>query len=282
VSSVYLVTGASRGFGLDVIVEGARKGFTMCATMRSLERDRATVLDRVRGLPGAVHFFHLDVTNLQSIEACVRDVLHKCGRIDVLVNNAGFGVFGPVEAVSESVLRGQMETNFFGLVNITRAVLPHMRQRGSGKIINLSSIAGVRSFPGMVYYCTSKFAVEGFTEGLSHEIRPFGLHAVLVEPGRFRTDFNKNIQIIDGALVDPLYEYMQVRMTEGRSTFAGAESVSVARKIIRIGEARCPRLRYVCGLDAKTIIFLHWLLPEFIYNAVMRWSFFGRRKGNKT
>jgi NAD(P)-dependent dehydrogenase (short-subunit alcohol dehydrogenase family) len=176
----WFVTGASRGFGALVMQAVLASGDAVIATAR----DPSSLADHPQLLK-----LPLDVTNEAQAREAVARGIEKFGRIDVLVNNAGYGLLGAVEEASALEVERVFATNVFGLLNVTRAVLPYMRKRRSGHIINMSSIGGYASYPGWGVYCATKFAVEGISEGLSIELAPLGIHATVVEPGYFRTDF---------------------------------------------------------------------------------------------
>ena len=175
----WFITGASRGFGA-LIMEAALASDTVVATAR----DPSSIADHPR-----LFKLPLDVTNEGQARDAAASAIEKFGRIDILVNNAGYGLLGAVEEASAIEVERVFATNVFGLLNVTRAVLPYMRSRRFGHIINMSSIGGYASSPGWGVYCATKFAVEGVSEALSIELAPLGIHATVVEPGYFRTDF---------------------------------------------------------------------------------------------
>lgn len=181
---VWFVTGASRGFGLEIARDALRRGDCVVATGRKAEAVAAAL-----GAHDKLHVLALDVTDeAQALQAASAAVA-RFGRIDVLLNNAGYGLLGAVEDASAQEVERQFQTNVFGLLNVTRAVLPHMRRAGRGHVVNLSSIGGFASYPGWGIYCATKFAVEGLTEALAAELAPLGIRATAVQPGFFRTDF---------------------------------------------------------------------------------------------
>lgn len=185
---IALITGTSSGFGLLTALTLARRGYKVIATMRDLNRkDELVEQAEQAGVLERIHLMTLDVTDESSVASAIHAVTELFGRIDVLVNNAGFAVGGYVEEVSMEAWRRQMETNFFGLIAVTKGVLPIMRMQRAGLIINVSSVSGLTGFPGYAPYAASKFAVEGFSESLRQEMLSFGVRVVLVEPGSFRT-----------------------------------------------------------------------------------------------
>ncbi len=179
---VWLITGASTGFGRSLVEQAAVAGEPVIATARSVEAIADLAGDRVLTLP-------LDVTQPEQVDAAVRAGEERFGRIDVLVNNAGYGHRGVVEELSDADLMQQFDTNVFGPVRLIRAVLPGMRARRYGRIVQLSSVAGMRSRPGGGAYSGSKFALEGLSEALAQEVQRWGIKVIIVQPGPFRTDF---------------------------------------------------------------------------------------------
>jgi NAD(P)-dependent dehydrogenase (short-subunit alcohol dehydrogenase family) len=182
---VWFITGASRGFGRVFAQYALERGHRVVAAARNIEPFSAlTESSSDRVLP-----VKLDVTVQSQIESAVAQALKKFGRVDVLINNAGYSLVGAVEETPEKELRALMETNFFGAVAVTRALLPAMREQGSGAIVNISSMGGQMSYPGFSAYSASKFALEGMSEALAAEMKPFGIKVLIVEPGAFRTEF---------------------------------------------------------------------------------------------
>jgi NAD(P)-dependent dehydrogenase (short-subunit alcohol dehydrogenase family) len=182
---VWFITGASTGFGRILAEQALAKGDKVVATARKPEQ----IADLQQQHPENALVVALDVTEDSAIEAAVDAAIQRFGRIDVLVNNAGYGLAGAIEEATEDEYMPVFETNVFGLIRVTRALLPHLRAQRSGHIVNLSSIGGLIGSPGWGYYNASKFAVEGFSEALAAELAPLGIHVTIVEPGPFRTDF---------------------------------------------------------------------------------------------
>jgi len=180
----WFITGASSGFGHAFSEHAIEKGHNVVATAR-----RVAQLDSLRALaPDRVLTCELDVTQPQQVENAVKQAFGRFSSIDVLVNNAGYGIVGAFEETSDAELRAQLETNFFGSMNLIRSVLSMMRERGSGAIVNISSMGGQMSFAGFSAYSASKFALEGVSEALAQEVAPFGIKVLIVEPGQFRTN----------------------------------------------------------------------------------------------
>jgi NADP-dependent 3-hydroxy acid dehydrogenase YdfG len=184
-NKVWLITGASSGLGLFLAEYLAAAGANVVATARKPEH----LKDLAAKYPAYVHALQLDVTNQPSVDSAVKDAIAHFGHIDVLVNNAGYGTVGAIEEHAEEEFRPMFETNVFGLIRVTNAVLPHMRERKSGHILNLSSIGGLVASPGFGMYNGTKFAVEGISESQAQELAPLGIKLTIIEPGPFRTDF---------------------------------------------------------------------------------------------
>jgi len=184
-SRTWFITGASTGFGRLLAEEVLKAGGKVVATARKLDK----ITDLEKQYPKTAKALVLDVTDAGQVDSAVTQAFAQFGQVDVLVNNAGYGVAGAIEEVSETEFMTMFETNVFGLIRVTRAFLPHLRKQRSGHILNLSSIGGLVGGPGIGFYNSSKFAVEGLSEALAAELAPLGIHVTIVEPGPFRTDF---------------------------------------------------------------------------------------------
>ena len=270
---VAVVTGSSSGFGLLTVVELAKAGYSVIATMRQPER-RAR-LDQALGgdLAAHVKVRQLDVTDFAGIPATIDQIARDHGRIDVLINNAGFAVGGFAEDVALDELRLQMDTNFFGQVAVTKAVLPTMRAQRSGHIIMVSSILGLIGQPMVSSYCASKHALEGWAESLRIELRALGVKVVLIEPGAYKTDiWTRNVTISRGATdgSSPNKERSR-KFADGvkESTGRMADPIDVARLIARIAEDPNPRLRYLSGRDAKIGYLLRSVVPWNLWEGMV-------------
>ena len=182
---VWFITGASTGFGRELAEQTLRAGYKVVATARKPEQ----IADLAKKYPETAFVLPLDVTSRGSVDAAISDAIAHFGRVDVVVNNAGFGFAGAIEETTEAEFMPVFETNVFGLIRVTKAFLPHLRRQRSGHIVNLSSMAGLVGFAGWGYYNATKFAVNGFSEALAHEVEPLGIHVTVIEPGPFRTDF---------------------------------------------------------------------------------------------
>ncbi|HZG57086.1 SDR family oxidoreductase [Paenibacillus sp.] len=270
---VAIVTGASSGFGMLTAVELAKDGYVVVAAMRDPERRGAALREAADRafVAGRVIPTRLDVTDCVRIEEVVADTAARYGRIDVLVNNAGYAQGGFAEDVPLAQVRAQFETNVFGAIAMMKAVAPHMRARGSGNIVNMSSVSGRLGMPGFAPYAASKFALEGFSEALRLELRPFGVFVVLVEPGSYRTNiWEKGFAAMAGDEHSPYADALgRVRSMAESSARNGGDPMDVARLVVRIANARAPRLRYVLPLGAVGMVALRSLLPWSWYEAAV-------------
>jgi len=250
---VWLITGVSSGLGRELAKAAVARGDTVAGTLRS----EAQLADFRALAPGRAHAHRLDVTDLAAIPRLVRQVTHELGQVDVLVNNAGYGQMGLIEELSEAEIRRQFETNFFGLLELVRAVLPGMRTQRTGHIVNISSIAGSSGFPSFGIYCASKFAVEGLSEALAGEVAPFGIKVTIVEPGGFRTEFSGTSI---GKAQRVMAEYADSPAGKVREMFAGyhghesGDPAKAAQAILRVVDAAHPPLRLVLGPDALIML----------------------------
>ncbi|NOU86172.1 SDR family oxidoreductase [Paenibacillus sp. LMG 31460] len=267
-----LVTGASSGFGFLTSITLAQKGYRVIATMRDLGKSGALLAHAEQvGVTNAIETMALDVTIHDSIEQVVSDIMDKYGRIDVLVNNAGFAVGGYVEDVPMEAWRSQLETNVFGVIATTRAVLPHMRAQQSGCIVNVSSVSGLSAFPGYAPYSTSKFAIEGFSESLRLEMTPLGVRVVLVEPGAYKTEiWRKGFEAIHTTEASPNWKRLSKMLDYSRKASATApDPQEVADQIARIVDNPRPKLRYLMGRGVRAGLWARNLLPWRWYEGIL-------------
>jgi NAD(P)-dependent dehydrogenase (short-subunit alcohol dehydrogenase family) len=249
-----IVTGSSSGIGLDTSVALARNGFFTYATIRNLDKSSIVkaAAEKER-LP--IKIVQLDVTDYQSVNNAIQTIVSETGRIDVLVNNAGYGLIGAFEDLSIDEIKNLYETNLFGLIRVTQAVLPIMRRQKSGTIVNVSSGAGLFGYPGGSAYVSTKFAVEGLTESISYELEPFGIKVVLIEPGFIKTNFVNAMVIAKKAQdSDSPYSQMMQRVQANSSEMAkNASPVDVVSKaILEAVKSKSPNLRYLAGKDVET------------------------------
>lgn len=259
-SKIALVTGASSGIGLATAARLAEDGFTVYGTSR-------------RGADAGKQSFEmlaLDVTSEESIENAVGEVMRRSGRIDVLVNNAGFGVgIAGDEETSIAQTKALFDTNFFGTVRMTRAVVPHMRRRGAGRILNIGSGLGFVPMPYMAIYSASKHALEGYSESLDHELRSRGIRVVVIEPGITRTAFDANVIEPDSKLD----EYREVRAALNKRyeamLAAGDTPEAVAEVVLKAAKAARPKLRYPVG-SVATVQLLRRFAPGLVDGGIRR------------
>jgi NAD(P)-dependent dehydrogenase (short-subunit alcohol dehydrogenase family) len=259
-----LITGASTGIGRVTAELFAAKGWTVAATMRTPEEsDLATKSDRIK-------LFQLDVTDEASIERAVGEVLAQCGTIDVLVNNAGYGLMGPFEAQTDAQIRRQFETNVFGMMNVTRAVLPHMRARKQGRIINVGSAAGRMVLPLYSMYAATKWALEGFSEGLWFELRQHNIKVKIIEPGMVKTDFFDRSREMATKPGLTAYDDFAALVLPNLKAWeeAGVEPEVVARSIWRASTSIWPRLRY--QPNGKLAVWSRGWVPGQLYVRAVR------------
>ncbi|WP_210767455.1 SDR family oxidoreductase [Chengkuizengella marina] len=241
-----IVTGASGGIGSATVIDLAKEEFQVIAAIRDLEKGNKLKKElEVLNLSHLVKFEQLDVTDELSIQS-FKEKLHSYESIDVLINNAGRYVAGFAEEVPMSRYRDQFETNVFGLIAVTQAVIPFMRKQKGGKIINISSIAGVMAFPSMAAYVTSKYAVEGFSESLRLELKPFDIDVILVEPGPYDTGIVNNMLDMDTGEDSP-YLTVKKKQIENFSNMSLGNPEEVAQKISSIIKLNDPSLRYPIG-----------------------------------
>lgn len=247
---VWFITGASKGFGLIFIQQLLAKGEHVAATSRSIAQLKgAAATDNANFLP-----LEMDITNEQSVAEAITATISKFGRIDTVVNNAGYGLSGALEELTDAEARRNFEVNVFGSLHVIRQALPHLRRQGAGHIINISSIGGFTgAFPGFGIYCATKFAVNGLSESLAAEVKPFGINVTIVLPGYFRTNFLESDSLVTAAT--PINEYQLVRdiqdthQNQIRGNQAGDPEKGVAA-IIKTAETENPPLYLFLGSDS--------------------------------
>jgi len=269
---IALVTGASSGFGLLTSIELAKAGFRVVATMRNLgRRDRLEQAVAAAGVGAKIDVRVLDVTRFDLIQGFVDTVVQDYERLDVLVNNAGFAVAGFAEDIKLDELRLQFETNFFGAVAMTKAVLPTMRRQGSGHIIQVSSLGGLHGAITVSSYAASKHALEGWSESLRMEVNSLGIKVVLVEPGAFETGIWTSGAVMGEQATKQTSPNFQrsLRMREQIQKIPKADPMVVARTIVAIAQNPSPRLRYLVGRDAKIQLAMKRILPWKWYEKVI-------------
>ena len=251
---IAIVTGSSSGIGLDTSVTLAQNGFLTYATMRNLDKSSIVKAEAEKEkLP--IKIVKLDVTDDQSVKDAIWTVVSENGRIDVLVNNAGYGLVGAFEDLSIDEIKNQYETNVFGLMRVTQSVLPIMRSQKSGIIVNVSSGAGLFGYPGGSAYVSTKFAIEGLSESISYELGQFGIKVVLIEPGFIKTNFS-NAMVTAKKAQDqnsPYSQMMQRIQANSGEMVKNASPVDIVSKaILEAVTSESPNLRYLAGKDVQT------------------------------
>lgn len=260
-SKIALVTGASSGIGEATAKRLAGAGYKVYGTSRQ----------GAQSGPQSFAMLALDVTNDESVEAVIREVLRLEGRVDLLVNNAGFGV-APAGGEESSIeqTRAIFDTNLFGIIRMTRAVVPYMRQQGSGRIINIGSVLGFLPMPYMALYAATKHAVAGYSESLDHELRTFGIRVSVIEPASTNTQFGANLLEPDAKLD----EYREIRALMGKKmqelVEAGDPPGVVADTVLRAAFAARPKLRYAAGRRASFLQFLRRFAPAGVMDSGIR------------
>ncbi|MGI0032795.1 MAG: SDR family oxidoreductase [Nitrososphaeraceae archaeon] len=256
-NKVALVTGSSSGIGFATAIMLARAGIHTYASMRNLKKSKTiTELASTENLP--LQVVQLDVNDKKSVKEAITKIVTEKQRIDVLVNNAGYGLFGSLEDVSIEELKAQFETNFFGVIRVTQLVLPIMRKQKSGTIVNVSSVGGRIGLPVLSAYHSTKFALEGLSESMSYELEPFGIRVVIIEPGVIRTNI-MNSSIIAKKAQDPKSPYFSlIHKVENNFKLMMENESSppeeVAKVILGVVTSENPQLRYTVGNDAATMI----------------------------
>ncbi len=264
-----LITGASSGIGRATAEYFAQQGWNVAATMRNPEKE--TELTRFSNLK----CYRLDVTDTASIGKAIQDVIDDFGALDVVVNNAGYGADGVFEAMDDEFIRRQFDTNVFGLMRVTRAVIPYFRQRRKGTVIQVASMGGRLAFPLYSIYHGSKWAVEGFTEALQYELAPFGIRLRIIEPGAIKTDFyGGGRQFVKPENTSDYDEFVAKCEKLSMETGERGESPDkVARGIFKAATDKSRRLRYPVGAPAPMLLRLRKLIPDSWWFAVVRNSY---------
>ena len=261
---IAVITGSSSGFGLLTAVELARGGFRVVASMRDLaRRTRLDEAANAAGIAAKIDVRRLDITDFAAVPDFIDQVVRDYGRIDVLINNAGFAVAGFAEDIKLEELRMQFDTNFFGTAALTQAVLPVMRRQRSGHIIMVSSIAGLHGTFSLSSYAASKHALEGWSESLRLEVNALGIKVILVEPGSFQTDIWTRGAYLGERSRDGSSPNRErgAKMRDRVQAIPKADPMDVARLMVRIAQDPNPKLRYLVGRDAKIQLAMKRILP---------------------
>lgn len=260
-NKVVLITGSSSGIGKAAVIHFAQKGWQVAATQRNTDNENPFA-----AFPN-VRRYTLDVTNTQSISATFQQVATDFGGIDVVVNNAGYGVDGVFEAMSDEVIEKQFDTNVFGLMRVTREAIPYLRAQQGGSLVQISSMGGRVTFPLFSIYHGTKWAVEGFSESLHYELERFNIQVKLVEPGAIKTDFYGRSREFINRNDLPYTDYVaKISAKNQAAGAAGAAPEKVAEVIYKAATDRNRKMRYTVGYPAGLLVPLRWLLPN-------RWFF---------
>jgi len=256
------ITGASSGIGRSTVELFAAKGWDVIATMRQPQNHPFAHL-------GNVTVIQLDVNDDASVEKAVQQTINQCGIPLVIVNNAGFGTFGPFEETSLQQIESQFNTNVFGVMRVTKAFLPYLRQNQQGTIINITSMVGRMTVPHYSLYAATKHAIEGFSETLYYELRPFGIKVKVVEPGPIKTDFNGRSQVETNLSETSPYfnQYQRIDSFYKRLYHHAEPAQTVAKTIYKAANSRCHRLRYPSGIGGKLFIAANRVTPLWL----LRW-----------
>ena len=272
---VAIVTGSSSGIGLQTALILARNGYSTYASMRNMEKSK-TIIDLAKKERLPLQVIHLDVNDDVTINNAISRIVEDGKRIDILVNNAGYGLFGALEDLSIEEIKAQFETNFFGVVRVTQAVLPTMRnQKGGGTIVNISSVGGQISAPILSAYNSTKFALEGLSESISHELGPFGIRVIIIEPGFIKTNImNSSISAKKASGPNsPYYSTTQRIEKYFKSMMDNPESSKpeeVAKVILHAVTLENPQLRFTVGNDASAIMQAKRKLSESDFLKLMK------------
>ncbi|HOO26384.1 MAG TPA: oxidoreductase [Clostridiales bacterium] len=265
-SKSILITGASKGFGFELAKRMLEDGNKVFCAARSLEKMQA-----LKDLGATV--IYLDANDPKSVEECAKQVLQE-GGVDILVNNAGFGLYGPVETVPPEAAREQMEVNLFAPARLAQLLLPDMRKRGEGRIINISSVAGRVYSPMSAWYCASKFSLEGLSDCLRVELKPFNIKVVLIEPGPAKTDWpagakSSLLKYSQGTAYENFGEKSLKLLNTATDGALASEPEEVVEKIIKAIYAKNPKARYLCGKMTRLSVLSKSLLGNRLFDKVM-------------
>ncbi|SEB59534.1 SDR family oxidoreductase [Streptomyces melanosporofaciens] len=250
-SKTWFITGAGRGFGREFATAALGRGDRVAATARNTE----ALKDLVDAYGDAIIPLSLDVTDRAGVGTAVTTAHERLGRLDVVVNNAGYGLFGAIEEITEQQLRDQLEVNLFGVFHVTQAVVPILREQGSGHIVQISTVGGIAAFPTLGGYHASKWALEGLSESLAQEVAPFGVSVTLIEPGGFSTDWAGNSAV--RAEPQPQYDALRAAFAEQQrntpAEFTG-DPIAAGPALLKVVDAEEPPLRVLFGLMPTQVV----------------------------
>lgn len=265
---VVLITGASSGIGYDTAIELKERGFIVYGAARRLDR-----LNKLKEKD--INIIELDVTKEESMSSCVSTIIEREGKIDILINNAGYGSYGEIENVTMEEARKQIEVNIFGLARMTQLVLPNMRKNKFGKIVNISSMGGKMYTPFGGWYHATKFAVEGFSDCLRMEVEPFGIDVIIVEPGGIKTEWGIiAAENLKNSSLGGAYENTALDASNHmRQLYSGEKLTSpkvIAKTICKAVTANKPKTRYLVGYGAKPAVFLRRILSDRMFDKIIK------------
>ncbi|CAN5207278.1 oxidoreductase [soil metagenome] len=278
---VVLITGCSSGFGYGMAIKFAESGYLTFASVRNLKSEGAKHLAKIAEENGlSLEIIPIDVTDQKSILKGVSSITKKVGRIDILINNAGYGYLGTIEETPIEDIESLYQTNILGVIRMVQAVIPVMRKKSSGLIINFSSINGIVPFPLFSVYSSTKFAIETLSEGLRFELKHFGITVVVVEPGSYLTNFSRNRKQpanlmsrsspYRGLVNNFFYRYHKTHATEKKHVVSKtANPQEVVDAVFRITEEKEPKASYLVGWDAKKYYYLRKIIPIFLWEKLL-------------
>lgn len=259
-----LITGASSGIGLETAKIFQNKGWNVIATMRKPEDNQLVQAPNVLCLP-------LDVTSQETIQKAIDFAIAQYGAIDVLVNNAGYALVGAFEACSSEEIERQFATNVFGLMAVTRAILPHFRERRQGTLVNIASIGGKMAFPLYSPYHATKWAVEGFSESLQYELKPFNIKVKIIEPGPIKTDFySRSMAVAQKPGLTDYDDYVASVLPQMQNPEVGSEPLVTAQVVYRAVCDGSWKLRYPAGGNAGLLLAMRKLLPDALFQKIIK------------
>jgi short-subunit dehydrogenase len=253
-SKVVLITGCSTGIGFETAIEFARNGFKTYASMRDLNK-KLELENKIYNEKLPLEILQIDVTKQESINSAINIIKNQDDRIDVLINNAGYGMIGSIENLSLEEIKNQYETVVFGSIRMIKSIIPFMKKQNSGKIINISSVSGQMGFALSSAYVSSKFALEGLTDSLRQELSLYGISLSLIEPGIVKSQFHKNMKIVESSQ-NQQFKEMTIRLLKQLAVFyeSGLEPNVVAKKILEVVNSETLKPRYVVGKDAEFLL----------------------------
>ena len=252
---VAIVTGTSSGIGYETALALAKEGYFTYATMRNTTKS-GKIKEIAQKENLKINILEMDVDDENSVKTAITQILDEKQRIDVLINNAGWGLWGCVEDVSVNEFKEQFETNFFSIIRLIQEVAPTMRKQCAGTIVNVSSVVGRIGFPASPAYISSKFALEGLSESLRFELAPFGVDVIIIEPGVIKTDFMKNMKMAKKSELDTVYKDITTKVVYGVKMMAemGTPPKEVANTIVKAIKDKNPLPRYIVGNDAAMFL----------------------------